>query len=1047
MPNQAKKHQRFFVLLFLLIFTVGPLLAQGFGRNKPNYEIFNFKVYQTPNFELYTYLNDPEWRKDFLNDSEEWYRNHSLILNDTIAFRNPLIIYANHPDFQQTNTISGAIGTGTGGVTEAFKNRVIMPLAMTNQQTHHVLGHEMVHAFQYDLIIRGDSTSLRDLRNIPLWMVEGMAEYMSIGAVDPFTAMWMRDAVLNQDVPTLKQLSSGRYFPYRYGQAFWAFVTGLKGDAIIRPYFQMTARLGLENATKLVLGYDFATFSELWRQSLEHTYEPFVGVPDSTQENFIGRAVVSQKNGGRINVAPEISPNGRYLIYLSEKDLFNIDLFLADARTGEDIRKISTRRRASHVDDINYIENSGTWSPNSRQFAYTAVSKGDNVLLIADVDKGVNTRSIRPEGLPSFNNPAWSPDGQSILVTGLVEGQTDLYLIDVRSERVTRLTNSPASETHPSWSADGRTIYFATDHLALTAGNVSYGAKRFNLARLDARSGEIEDYVGIFPGADNLNPVEAADGSVVFLSNRDGFRNMYRFDPTSGDVFQMTQLLTGVSGITHYAPAISVDRRKNRVVYTYFNQRGYRIYSGEWNEFLSIPVDPAAVDLTPATLPRLNPKAPIVVDQLIASMDQVPVLDGADIKEVEYEPKFKLDYAGGGGGVGFGANPVFGTTAGLAGGIDLLFSDILGNNQFFTSLQMNGEVSDFGGTVAYLNRKRRLNWGVSLSRIPLRSIGNLQPRLDTLNFGGGQLAEVINSPFVISRLFQNQLGGFAQLPFSTTLRLEANLNGTIYNNSVREYPRYFNSFGQPIFVGGAQPERRRDLEQETFFLGGAGIALVGDRSFNGLTAPIKGSRFRLGVDRNFGEFNFNTITADYRRYVHLGKVTLAGRALHFGRYGTDSERLFPQFLGNPWFIRGLQANRLDRSFAGSDRNLEELIGSKIGVVNAEVRIPFTGPKQLALFGSRFLFSDLNFFIDGGVAFNTFNQFNGEVVTLDENGEPLINPVTGEPFVAVSAARPIFTVGASLRVNLLGSIILEPFYAKPLVEGAGWSFGLNILPGW
>ena len=59
--------------------------------------------------------------------------------------KNPLIFYNTHGDFQQTNTISSLIGTGTGGVTESLNNRVIMPVAPSLAQTDHTLVHELVH--------------------------------------------------------------------------------------------------------------------------------------------------------------------------------------------------------------------------------------------------------------------------------------------------------------------------------------------------------------------------------------------------------------------------------------------------------------------------------------------------------------------------------------------------------------------------------------------------------------------------------------------------------------------------------------------------------------------------------------------------------------------------------------------------------------------------------------------------------------------------------------------------------------------------------------
>jgi hypothetical protein len=68
-------------------------------------------------------------------------------------------------------------------------------------------------------------------------MVEGMAEYLSIGSVDANTAMWMRDAIINDDFPTLKEMTTGyEYFPYRYGHAFWAFVAEPGETLLLLPF-------------------------------------------------------------------------------------------------------------------------------------------------------------------------------------------------------------------------------------------------------------------------------------------------------------------------------------------------------------------------------------------------------------------------------------------------------------------------------------------------------------------------------------------------------------------------------------------------------------------------------------------------------------------------------------------------------------------------------------------------------------------------------------------------------------------------------------------
>ena len=206
-------------MVLMMVLAGNNSYSQQFGRNKPNYEKFNFKVHKSPHFELYHYLENDSLVETFSAASERWYQAHQKLFRDTFPERNPVILYSNHADFWQTNANLGSVGIGTGGVTEALRNRVVMPVMELNSQTNHVLGHELVHAFQYKLLQnKEDSLSLNDIQNLPLWMIEGLAEFLSIGNVDPHTAMWMRDALRQKRFPTLKDMTrNSDYFTYRYG--------------------------------------------------------------------------------------------------------------------------------------------------------------------------------------------------------------------------------------------------------------------------------------------------------------------------------------------------------------------------------------------------------------------------------------------------------------------------------------------------------------------------------------------------------------------------------------------------------------------------------------------------------------------------------------------------------------------------------------------------------------------------------------------------------------------------------------------------------------
>lgn len=1009
------------IILWILIISVSilPLQAQYFGRNKPNYERFDFKVKSSPGFEIYSYLTNQEVLEGIASRAEEWKRLHQLIFEDTLPANNPLIIYNNHADFQQTNTIQGRISIGTGGVTEVLKNRVIFPLSLTNAQDNHVLGHELVHAFQYHLIINGDSTGLKNLSNLPLWMVEGMAEYLSIGAVDAHTSMWLRDAVASDDFPTIKDLQNPKYFPYRYGQAFWAFVTGWKGDEIIRPLFEETAKYGFEIASKRVLGLSVKELSKLWDAYSKQHYQPYI---DVDREKIPGRKLVSEKNAGEMNVSPSISPNGKYIAFLSEKNIFSTDIFIADARNGDILTKLSSASRDSHLDDYNFFESSGTWSPDSRRFAFVGVSKGDNILVIKEALTGKTLESIHFSELSAFGTPAWSPDGKTIVVAGLKDGQTDLYAYYLKTGKIKQLTDSPAAEIEPSFSQDGSKMVFATDALQMK-GMTQTGNWHFNIAWMDMNSGRIEQ-LPIFDGADNLNPLIDTT-NIWFLSNRDGLRNMYRYDMISGKVYQMTDLLTGISGITPYSPAITMTRKRPQLVYTHFKGGKYTLYKVKPEKLTSREAAPDAVDMEAARLPNMNNEGKSRVTDHLKIFSINSGVDDLALEEKKFEHKFQLDYMSGGAGVGVGVNQTFGTTTGAVGGIDAIFSDILGDNQLFASAALNGEVADFGGVFGYLNRNRRFSWGGSISHLPYRSGTSQYLGIAQLELTNGLIIPAEHYQLFINRLFEEKTGAFVQYPFSTRQRIEASAYFAHYSNRLITYDNYYDQYGQLLY------QKKDKLESApSFNLGNVGAALVGDNSFFGLTAPLSGSRYRLGVDQYFGAYNFSSITADYRIYRFFKPIGLAFRAMHNGRYGGNSDQVYPLFIGSPWYVRGFYSDKAIDQFIANGNNYNQLFGSKLLTANFEVRIPLSGPKRLALIPSKVFFADLNFFVDAGVAWNDYSQF----------GE---NPSIGKQKVA-----PIYTAGVSTRINLFGALILEPYYAIPMMKGGGkGSFGFNFIPGW
>ncbi|MVN93076.1 DPP IV N-terminal domain-containing protein [Mucilaginibacter aquatilis] len=1067
--SKVKKVCLLLVFVLSIVFMSQPAQAQYFGQNKVRYKNLKFKVFKTPHFEIYYYMKNDSLLKRFAQESELWYTLHQQVFRDTFKRPNPIILYADHPDFQQTTAIDGDIGVGTGGVTEGLKNRVVMPIMETNHTTRHVLGHELVHAFQYHILLESDTTGQNNINNLPLWMIEGMAEYLSLGKKDAYTAMWMRDAYLNNDIPTIRDLTeSGKYFPYRYGEAFWSYLGSTYGDTIIVPFFKNVARFGLEYGIRRTFGYDDKTLSNLWKNSIVNMYKPYL--KDTTQF-LAGTKVIDNKNSGEMNVAPSVSPDGKYMTFLSEKDLFSIDLFLADAKTGKIIRRLTSKTSNTHIDEFNFIESAGTWSPDGKKFAFSVFSGGRNRMLVVSVPSGKVLQNISMGRVGQFSNLTWSPDGNLIAFQGLANGQSDLYMYNFNSKEVTQLTNDKFSDYQPAFSRDGKKIIFTSDRTTYDVSTTQ--AITFNLAELDLASRKVSD-LKIFDGANNMNPQYSGDGKqIYFLSNRDGFRNLYRLTSATGNVEQMTHLFTGISGITEFSPALSVSANDD-VLYSYYRAQKYTLYNAKASDFKNVKT--VAANETNFEAALLPPPRAVGVDLINSNLNnflsyQRIAIDS--IQNVPYRPQFKLDYlASSGVGVGVGIGGAGSYGAGLSSGIQGIFSDILGRNQIYAGASVNGEIYDFGAQALYIKQTGRWNFGFGLSHIPYQlATYNIVPSKFTYQNNSGQdvTVDAVEERFDIIRIFQDQVSAFTAYPFSKTTRAE--FGGGFSHNSymVHRFSTYYPD------GGGIYRDRRRRVSLDdynndqynnvgylrSFSLAQISAALVGDNSYFGIASPLSGFRYRLQAEYNVGSYRFFSPTIDLRKYERLKPITLAARFNSFGRFGQETG-LYPYYIGYPFLIRGYESQTFyNNATQGSNGfTIDQLSGSRVAVFNFEIRLPFTGPEKLSAIKSKFLFSELNLFFDAGLAWNSGNTIKFQKAPdllyyqprVDDNNRPVLDS-EGKPILDgvynTNQRVPALSAGVSLRVNLFGALILEPYYAIPFnrTDVKKPVFGLNFTPGW
>ena len=1018
---------------------------QYFGRNKVQFDDFEFEILPTEHFDVHYYPEEREAVRDAARMGERWYERFARAFQHEFEAKKPLIFYADHPDFQQTNTLSGFIGEGTGGVTESLKNRVIMPLAGSYWDTDHVLGHELVHAFQYNIAqSRRGGGGMRGLASLPLWLIEGMAEYLSVGRDDPLTAMWIRDAIMRDDLPTIEQMTrESRYFPYRFGQGLWAYVGGTYGDDAVIQVFRRALGVGFQGAIQQVLGISAEELSERWKNQVEQEYLPLIEGRAAPGED--GRLLLAPSTGsGKTNTAPAISPDGRYVAFLSEKDLFSVELFLAEVETGRIMRKLSSASSDPHVEALRYIDSSGTWSPDSRRFAFVVTAGGRNELVIVRSSDGRVEESLAFTDVGAVTNPAWSPDGESIAFSGTVGGITDLFVYHIEDERLVRLTNDKFADLQPTWSPDGTRLAFASDRRPETNfERLTYSA--FQLSEIVVATGEIR-HVPVFGNVKHINPVYSSDGTgIFFISDQDGFSDVYRVDVQSGDVRRITRTATGVSGHTYLAPAMSVSAN-GQLAYTVFNELQFHIYTKAVDgteplvTIVDRPEDQPGRRLVPAYPDRFSR-----IETYLADVETGLLPSEALVSEPEeYRSGLTLDFVGQ-PTLGVGTDN-FGNYIG--GGASAYFSDMLGNRVLGVSAQAQGSFKDIGGQVFYSNLSRRWNWGVGAGHIPI-----LFPYWSYGSDSGGFYTALQKY-----RIFVSSATAQAAYPFSSTQRFEVSAGPVRYGYDIEVDKYYRDAFGR--WYGDFT---RESLDApDPLMMVRASASFVGDDAFFGFVSPIRGGRYRFQVEQTTGTVNFTTVIGDWRRYYAPHRdLTVAVRALHYGRYGLTAEEqaedgfglLRPLFIGYETFVRGYAYESFSASEcapgsgnSGGCPAFDRLWGQQIGVGSFELRVPLIGVEQYGIINFPFAPTELVLFADAGAAWNSGESCGGRdpltgvTVPCDNLSLEWTRTATGRV--------PVFATGVSARVNVLGFLMLETYYAYPWQRpGKGWHWGFQLAPGW
>jgi len=829
----------------------------------------------------------------------------------------PYILYATHFEFQATNAF--AISEGVLGVTSPADLTLSLPFFGDLEQYRHTSAHELAHEFTVQLIRSAaeEQESGGNLGGLPLWFIEGLAEYAAYGGLDPDARpgpqprgaagpalpgldpeaeAWARDLLYESDpfvgylVPSFfSDFPMGYVHTYKLGQVRVAFLGSVFGRESVLWILRNTSSMavdpqspqgqgtmGFVQLVETTTGLSAEEIDQLFHDWLKRRYLPAY---DQASSRIPGLSLVSG-----LPYEPEAvvgSPDGETLLIRGvDREMGRGSLFLVDARDPRRHQVVVVDARPG-LETLHLVSRRSFTLGNGR-IAWIGRAGAGDVLHMAKLEKAPpesrepyrisdhHSYDLVRLGILEAGDPTFSPDGDRIAFAGVDKsGFKDVYVLPCfgRISEIRQLTRDAYSESGLHWAEEG--IYLVSD--AAPEGDT-------NVYLMDPENGDRELLVA--NRSLKESPISTPDG-LLFASDLGGRWDFHRIE--DGVAYRLTDVPTQIR-----SPALGSEGSLYGIV----------VHGGRFR----------LVRVPPASIRKLDPRPPIdpEYDPSPRPLPRLPLPDDAP----DYRPfqNFGLDV---------GALAV-GTQSVAVGGV--AFSDLLRDKTLALQLAMYGSWDFTDAHALFLDRTHRLGWITGVFH-------TFQPRRDQ-TFATPAFP---NAPdFYLEREF-GVLGGITY-PFDRFRRTDVLL--TLEGVS---RDRFTDRTG----------ERRTEWEQRT---GGVEPQVLLSLGFGYDTTrihprvgPIGGSSALFVVGGGLlpertseGEGFHGWTEVDLQHHIHLGGrstvwLRLAGGAAHDGRF---ARQFYVSSVDN---LRGFHFNDF------------RLIGRYYYVSNLELSVPLDWLIRVALF--------------------------------------------------------------------------------------------------
>jgi len=915
-------------ILFFISFTT------TFGYNKIQYGKKDWSILKSDHFDIYYFDNNKELavRSQFF--LERAFSNLSVRLDYYPIKKIPVMIYTTPAKFQRTNITSGSIGEGTGGFTEIFKKRVVVPFDGDYYKFRHVLHHELVHAFFYSYFgkNRNAMSAMRAIGKIPLWFHEGLAEYFSLGW-DIEADNTMRNLVIEGTLDKNILSNSGSFLMYKAGENFAVYLSQKYGEDKLVKMIKEIAKTDMKKATKKIYSKSLKELKKEWSQEQKRWYWKDV---DNYSLMEIGKQLTEHfEDLTSININPALSPNDSLVAYFSDRYEY-ISLIIKNIKTGK-IVDVVGNEFASYHNSYHPFYSRITWNYLGTELYYSALSgKKDAIFKYSLKDKNI-VNKYQFDNIDIIRNPSISPIENKIVFEGVSNNIADIFEYNITTKELKKLTNDIYKESDPVYSPDGRYIAF-TVHKGKSWNDIWNYKGVYNLILLDQQTGKFKI---IYSSTKEISkPSFDENPNFCYLITAENIiSNMIKINITTKKYNFVTNYFNGI---------FSYSKAKKGVIFNYYNNMGYdisyikadslkQVSKSDTLEFRKSPIK--------TTLFRIDTswhkKNYGVVDSLVSSFNDKLTEKLGIIKNdtthrfVDYNPNdkyndinkyktvFTLDMIS----AGMSYDPINGY--GVVGYAQL--TDMLGDHKLNLSFNAKDYSSlydiDVSMTYGYLGSRNQLYFGGILDH-------NKYYSKDTNSIGEEYLQDNLDQNY---KLFI-----FSNYPINTNESYLINLNfyGLNQYDISEESDKYDSTY-----------YNLTPKDNGTYSFVGAGTGYTYDDRLYSIFGPSNGTNYgvfgsiynSLNTDAFFGDINIF-----YKKYFRMVRTyTLAWNLTSSMSTAFSGENYKQYYLG------GMNMNLLDNSGQTKDFKKGELL-------NSQMIFPLRGYDYYSITTPNYILNNLEF---------------------------------------------------------------------------------------